>query len=1320
MLFVFDKSKILFDEVAERTNRVAKAKIIAIAMVDTPSDPTSYYATLARKTISHFLLDANSVIKYNYSSTNVFSPATKWTSKSEKIVEKVTFVNTISDQQLSDFNSTVQITQDFIPLDAPNRPKTKLEVTGITIHSTGNESSYARNERAYLENPDRDQLDVAWHLCVDEKTCIQAVPFDEICYHAQQGSLSTIGIEMCHTGDRATVIRRTAKLTADLMKKYNLNISQIKRHYDWYEGKPCPIILQANNWEGWHNFLKMVENYYTDASNDANLDSDEDNGSTRLEKETTDVSFKEEDKNNPGDHIILFTVLNNQIDYSSIEKNLVKMIGDYLIYHKLDTSSVWRISDLVHSFSGDPVYYNAISDWNKLIASIKSYMDAVNNGHNNVEIIPTGVPHRDSEGNVIILPFEEDTRDITKTTYFMNTSNEAIDEEYDSTTINGQILYASKFEDGLGIKTGKNSLSINMYEPIYPDLSTPPRSATSLYNNGIMSASDIIKNVREDLVNISILVESSDKEETTENQDSASENVPAGDVAEDDILDKKTTHNTNTKPVIGKIPNFFDPYPTDNKIIELEKHYPIVTMEYEDASTISANQLIFMINRFGNVEQRLVRLENVLSTNMRYLQRMAARVEINCVYYGGQSMTNKYACIRCLADDLVNDAAIVTMDQCLNCSRYEPVIGQQYDIVDESLKPGQAQIFDDIQASYITKEEFVKNNQIQDHTEFPDVPTQDLTALLDRDEEDKDYNELLRNANNFAMNWTYTRFHEQSPHVIDYKYNPDEVTSNAHERLQDIYEDGWRQQSIIRVEKPDYGINSIAAGSLGDVNYNFSDNNQQTDYHTMGEYDVAGDDKRVLILSYAKKLIEYAQSEMVLYYYGAKILEKYMNKTPDELIELVRSGTNVNAFVDKKPEHIGKVIYFDCSGYTSYVYRLAGATDHSFTGRNFPGDKDFEVIVTAAQQPNLLEAVKQAVPGDLICYDGHIAIYSGLDEIYHASTDSNPKNKQVLVGKIKNSTNFKNITRCKALSAPSLKNMNYIPINMTLEDFIQVQKGKNVGRDTDGDGKVDVVQDGDYQYDAVLLKNYIDPSFRLNNSLVLQFADIRNSLPDGVVTAKVLDEYLQASGVTKKIQGIKVDSNYDPVRDKDGKLVWEEKYQFPRGEIWMAAAKKSGLNPLFLMIHCMGETGKCATSKWTNYSGIYKSIDGKNYLFNAYGIWCNDGDTNRIKARKNTELYKWFSLEKAVVEGATWIGQEYLGTEALSKHGRQDTAYFMKWHFGTLIEGQNGSPVTHQYATDMSWADQRAKKMYDCLKYSPVGREKAITEFRCYIPQFKS
>lgn len=158
-------------------------------------------------------------------------------------------------------------------------------------------------------------------------------------------------------------------------------------------------------------------------------------------------------------------------------------------------------------------------------------------------------------------------------------------------------------------------------------------------------------------------------------------------------------------PSSGKPANNNDPFPVDAKIEEFETHYPrckinkIVACEQAVSTAVATMQLSM------NVEKRLVKLENNIATILRYLHRLGARVPVNCVYYGGQCTSEKYKCIRCMKDDRLSDGQLMSIDQCLNCTRYEPIIGQVYDILnDEGLNL--SQILDDNQMSYTTMEEY--------------------------------------------------------------------------------------------------------------------------------------------------------------------------------------------------------------------------------------------------------------------------------------------------------------------------------------------------------------------------------------------------------------------------------------------------------------------------------------------------------------------------------------------------------------------------------------------------------------------------------------
>jgi len=63
---------------------------------------------------------------------------------------------------------------------------------------------------------------------------------------------------------------------------------------------------------------------------------------------------------------------------------------------------------------------------------------------------------------------------------------------------------------------------------------------------------------------------------------------------------------------------------------------------------------------------------------------------------------------------------------------------------------------------------------------------------------------------------------------------------------------------------------------------------------------------------------------------------------------------------------------FDCSGFTSYLYRQFGITLSRTTGGQMSGG-----IRVAS--------LSEALPGDIICYAGHVALYVGNGQIIHAS-----------------------------------------------------------------------------------------------------------------------------------------------------------------------------------------------------------------------------------------------------------------------------------------------------------------------------------------------
>ena len=150
----------------------------------------------------------------------------------------------------------VPYTIDNIP-ESGKRPMISRKIKYIVVHNTANPESTAKNERAYLTNV-VNTASTSWHIVVDDKEMIEAVPVTEIAYHAGdgdgEGNECGIAIEICESGDYKQAEEHAKKLIAYLMKKYHLPISRVKPH-QYFSGKKCPRLILDH----WDTFLNDVE-----------------------------------------------------------------------------------------------------------------------------------------------------------------------------------------------------------------------------------------------------------------------------------------------------------------------------------------------------------------------------------------------------------------------------------------------------------------------------------------------------------------------------------------------------------------------------------------------------------------------------------------------------------------------------------------------------------------------------------------------------------------------------------------------------------------------------------------------------------------------------------------------------------------------------------------------------------------------------------------------------------------------------------------------------------------------------------------------------
>lgn len=175
------------------------------------------------------------------------------------------------------------------------------------------------------------------------------------------------------------------------------------------------------------------------------------------------------------------------------------------------------------------------------------------------------------------------------------------------------------------------------------------------------------------------------------------------------IYDPTSDQQRIKTPTGGKPLNNNDPYPVDLKIEELEMHMPRVkkyTMPFDKSVPATKEIAINLLKVSDFTEKRLVKLENILATVLRYTFGMGKRMYINCQYYGGQDENSKYQTIRCLKDDCLNDGQVMQIDQCLSCSRYEAVIGKVYEVLNE-VGANAAVIQDDCQAGFMNMDEYI-------------------------------------------------------------------------------------------------------------------------------------------------------------------------------------------------------------------------------------------------------------------------------------------------------------------------------------------------------------------------------------------------------------------------------------------------------------------------------------------------------------------------------------------------------------------------------------------------------------------------------------
>lgn len=143
------------------------------------------------------------------------------------------------------------------------------QIKWLVIHYTANNGDTAWGNCNYFHDKDRQ---ASAHYFVDEKSIWQCVEDKNIAWHCgtktplnECRNANSIGIEMCSRKDangvyyfKEETVNNTIWLAKELMKKYNIDINHVCRHYD-VSGKVCPEPYVRNQ-QSWIEFKnRLVE-----------------------------------------------------------------------------------------------------------------------------------------------------------------------------------------------------------------------------------------------------------------------------------------------------------------------------------------------------------------------------------------------------------------------------------------------------------------------------------------------------------------------------------------------------------------------------------------------------------------------------------------------------------------------------------------------------------------------------------------------------------------------------------------------------------------------------------------------------------------------------------------------------------------------------------------------------------------------------------------------------------------------------------------------------------------------------------------------------
>lgn len=163
-----------------------------------------------------------------------------------------------------------KIRQQWLPANKYSiKAPYSMKAEYITVHNTANDAS-AANEIAYMI---RNNNATSFHVAIDDKEAIEAIPFSRNAWHAGDGANGTgnrksIGIEICYSKSGGNQYKKAEEnaieYIANALIQLGLKPDRVRYHKQW-SGKNCPHRIIAEGRED--SFKDAIEKRYDELKN---------------------------------------------------------------------------------------------------------------------------------------------------------------------------------------------------------------------------------------------------------------------------------------------------------------------------------------------------------------------------------------------------------------------------------------------------------------------------------------------------------------------------------------------------------------------------------------------------------------------------------------------------------------------------------------------------------------------------------------------------------------------------------------------------------------------------------------------------------------------------------------------------------------------------------------------------------------------------------------------------------------------------------------------------------------------------------------------